>query len=139
MPEFQPIIKQRPVWVKSGDTWVPKIDELTGIQEVVLEPQTTYHQIPWPCDKSVSLIIEHTWLNISKGWDDRLNPVNIRVWFIGQMNPTDFTPKYLGDRTLKLVQDRRENIDPPEGTTLLSFQIDPHLYPVGYSFEPLSR
>lgn len=139
MPEFQPIFNYQPKWQKVNNTWIPVVDETTGLQEVEMIPQSTYHQIPWPCDDTVSLLVKNTWVNISKGWDDVLNPVSGRVWWISQNSSSDFTPRYEGDQEFTLKQDERKNFNPPEGTTLVSVYLNPHKYAVGYSFESIPR
>jgi len=115
MPEFQP---------KFDYEIVPNESRLKRI------PLATYHQIPWPCDDSVSLVVKDSWFNISKGWDDKLNPISGKIWFIGEGST-----KYLETFEFKLEGDVRLSRKPPEGTILISVYLEPHDHAVGYSIE----
>lgn len=138
--EFQPDLRLH--WVKNNDgVWEPDINAKTGLQVVV--PQATYHQLVWPGDSSVSSISDKSWFNMTKGWDDKINPVSGHIWFIGEARSTapvpgkgegPYSPRYIDDEDFTLVQDVRWT-KMPAGTVKISVMLNPHWHPVGYGME----
>lgn len=131
--ELQPKFFYQPQFAKDANgVWQPVIDSTSGLQDVAVIPQPTFHQLFWPGDKTVSAISAETWFTITKGWDDNLNPVSGHVWFIG----TDSNgPVYLGDNAFKIVQDWEWTVQLPTGCKKVSIQLDPHAHAVCATFE----
>ena len=123
---------------------VPVLDADGGQQ---LVPTSTFHQIPWPSGPDNSALVLKSYLSLSKGWDDVLNPVSGHIWFIKQHGAGDGsgTPEYLFDEGFTLKQDvRRWNWEGgfdsiPDDTDMISIQLDPHFHTVYATIEAKAK
>lgn len=143
-PKFAPLWTPQYETKDNGDGTTTKIlvgalPQLNDDGTQKLASLATFHQLPWPFGPDNSAISKTAYFSLSKGWDDKLNPVSGHVWFTST-SADGKAPVYLGDAAFKLVQDTRKwQWTIPANTDKISIQLDPHAHAIGWCIEVLAK